>query len=211
MNIGYPGKRLFDLAVAVPALIVFSPLMAILAWIIKRRLGTPIFFRQCRPGLDERPFTILKFRTMVEGFDERGVPLPDEDRLTPLGRFLRATSVDEFPELVNVVRGEMSLVGPRPLLMEYQPYYTERERTRFRMRPGITGWAQVNGRNTLGWDERLEHDAWYMEHCTFALDVKILVITTVRVIRRENVVPDRSNLAQERRAATEAESGIADA
>ena len=135
---------------------------------------------------------------MTQEVDAKGHLLPDQDRMTPLGRILRSSSIDELPELLNVVRGDMSLVGPRPLLEEYLPHYTERERSRFRLRPGITGWAQVNGRNALPWDERLEHDAWYAEHCSFSLDLKILGATAVRVLRRENVTLDESNLATER-------------
>ena len=179
-------------------LVVVSPVLAVASWLISWSLGRPVFFVQRRPGLGERPFTMIKLRTMTEDLDQQGHALPDQERLTRLGRFLRSTSIDELPELVNVIRGEMSLVGPRPLFEEYLPCYSERERTRFRLRPGITGWAQVNGRRALPWDERLEHDVWYVEHCSFALDLKILGMTAARVFLRTNVTTDEPNLAEQR-------------
>jgi lipopolysaccharide/colanic/teichoic acid biosynthesis glycosyltransferase len=184
------GKRLLDLALTVPALILLSPLFALTALFVRLKLGSPIFFQQKRPGLHGRTFAILKFRTMTNALDDEGNLLHDAARLTPFGKMLRRTSLDELPELINVLRGEMSLVGPRPLLMRYLPYYTPLERRRFEMLPGITGWAQVNGRNNASWDERLAYDAWYAERCSLALDLRILALTLLRVLRRENVQVD---------------------
>ncbi len=188
--VGYRGKRLLDLVITVPALIALSPVMAVVAVLVARRMGRPVLFSQARPGLDEQPFPVYKFRTMKEAYDAVGQPLPDRDRLTALGRFLRATSLDELPGLLNVVKGEMSLVGPRPLVTKYLPYYTQRERIRCAVRPGITGWAQVNGRNDLPWDQRLACDVWYVEHCSLVLDLKILGMTVGKVLRRANVQVD---------------------
>jgi sugar transferase EpsL len=199
-GVGYAGKRLFDVTAAAIAIVVLFPVMVVVAWIIWRRMGKPIFFRQRRPGLHEQLFSITKFRTMSGGSgDVPRSPAADAERLTSIGRTLRSMSLDELPELFNVLRGEMSLVGPRPLLEEYLPHYTDRERLRFRVRPGITGWAQVNGRNALPWEERFEHDVWYVEHCSFALDLRILAKTAARVLRRDDVRPDDTNLAQDRR------------
>lgn len=200
--IGYRGKRALDLAITVPALIILAPVMAVIALLVGRKMGRPVFFAQIRPGLYERPFAVYKFRTMKEMHDAAGWPLPDRERLTPLGRFLRATSLDELPGLFNVITGEMSLVGPRPLVTKYLPYYSERERTRFSLRPGITGWAQVNGRNDLPWDQRLACDAWYVAHCSLALDLQILAMTVGKVLRHANVQVDtamnESDLSVER-------------
>ena len=187
---GYPGKRLLDLTLAIPALVALGPLMAVLAVVIARRMGRPVLFKQSRPGLHERPFNACKFRSMTNAADANGVPLPDSERLTPLGRFLRDSSLDELPGLFNVIKGDMSLVGPRPLLFKYLPHYTERERTRANVRPGLTGWAQINGRNDLPWDDRLECDAWYVEHCSLGLDVKILLKTVAKVLKRSGVQVD---------------------
>jgi lipopolysaccharide/colanic/teichoic acid biosynthesis glycosyltransferase len=198
---GYPGKRWFDLAVSLAALAILSPVILVIAALVAMRMGRPVLFRQTRPGFQCRPFDILKFRTMRTAFDAAGRPLPDRDRLTRLGMFLRATSLDELPGLWNVVRGEMSLVGPRPLLTSYEPYYTERERLRFTVRPGVTGLAQVNGRNDLPWDQRLQFDVCYVEHCSFWLDLKILLLTVIKVLRRANVMADPTEmvtLAEER-------------
>jgi sugar transferase EpsL len=184
------GKRLLDLALTIPALILFAPLLALLALLVRLKLGSPVLFRQQRPGLHGQPFTILKFRTMTNDRDDQGNLLPDAERLTPFGRFLRNTSLDELPELFNVLKGEMSLVGPRPLLMRYQPYFTDTERVRFLVRPGITGWAQIHGRSTVPWDERLAYDVWYYENCTLFLDIKIGLMTIGKVLRREDTTPD---------------------
>jgi sugar transferase EpsL len=168
-------KRAFDLVVAATLLLLLSPLMLAVALVIRVRMGAPVLFRQQRPGRHGQPFTVFKFRTMVAG------ELPDEQRLTALGAMLRRLSLDELPQLFNVLRGDMSLVGPRPLLMEYLPLYSPRQARRHEVRPGITGWAQVNGRNALDWPRRLELDVWYVEQCSFALDLKILALTAARV------------------------------
>lgn len=185
-------KRLFDLAIVVPAIVLLGPLLAVLGCSVAITLGRPILFRQQRPGLGAKPFTILKFRTMVEARDQAGSLLPDEDRIPRFGRWLRATSLDELPELWNVVVGDMSLVGPRPLLMQYLPRYSERQATRHFVRPGLTGWAQVNGRNAVSWDKRLEMDAWYVENRSLALDAKIIVRTLFAVIGRQGISAEGS-------------------
>jgi lipopolysaccharide/colanic/teichoic acid biosynthesis glycosyltransferase len=184
------GKRMVDITVSATALVLFAPLLAILAILVRALLGGPVLFRQVRTGKGRRAFTILKFRTMTNACDASGVLLPDAQRLTRFGRFLRATSMDELPELWNVLTGDMSLVGPRPLLPQYDAYYTERELLRFDVLPGITGWAQISGRNDLPWDARLECDANYVESLGVWLDVKILVLTVVKVLCRANVHVD---------------------
>lgn len=180
-------KRVFDVAVAVAVLSLGFVAFALLCVMVRIFLGRPIFFRQTRPGLHGKPFQMLKFRTMTNERDEHGNLLPDAQRLTRFGRFLRATSLDELPELWNVLKGDMSLVGPRPLLMEYLPLYSERQARRHEVRPGITGWAQVNGRNALSWEEKFELDVWYVENRSFWLDIRILVLTLWKVIRREGI------------------------
>ncbi|WP_349617552.1 sugar transferase [Azotobacter salinestris] len=180
-------KRLFDILVAASALLLLAPLLLALAWLVRRRIGAPVLFRQRRPGLHGRPFELLKFRSMREALDAHGAPLPDAERLTPFGRFLRATSLDELPELWNVLKGDMSLVGPRPLLMEYLPLYSAEQARRHAVRPGITGWAQVNGRNALSWEEKFRLDVWYVEHRSFRLDLRILLLTLRRVLAREGI------------------------
>src|SRR5581483_5296564 len=171
MLIGYHRvKRLLDVAGAMLGLAICALPMLLIALAIRMRLGSPVFYRQQRPGLHGQPFTLLKFRTMTDARGADGHLLPDAERLTRLGRFRRRTSLDELPELINVLRGGMSLVGPRPLLTEYLPYYTEREHLRHSVKPGITGWAQINGRNLARWDERLAMDVWYVEHCSLRLD-----------------------------------------
>lgn len=183
-------KRLFDLLVASLALQLLAlPLLA-LAWLIRRKLGSPVLFCQVRPGLHGRPFTMVKLRTMTDECGPDGVLLPDAQRLTPFGRFLRATSLDELPELWNVLKGEMSLVGPRPLLMEYLPLYSPEQARRHEARPGITGWAQVNGRNALSWEEKFKLDVWYVDHRSLWLDVKILWLTVRKVLVREGISAD---------------------
>jgi lipopolysaccharide/colanic/teichoic acid biosynthesis glycosyltransferase len=184
------GKRLCDLLAALAILILLSPLMLLIGLCSFLFLGNSILFRQERPGYREKPFTIYKFRTMHDGVDSHGDPLPDGRRLTRFGSLLRQTSLDELPEFWNVLRRDMSLVGPRPLLMKYLPFYPEEERIRFSVRPGITGWAQVNGRNEASWDDRLRNDMWYVRNRSFRLDVKILWMTVVKVVRREQVIVD---------------------
>jgi lipopolysaccharide/colanic/teichoic acid biosynthesis glycosyltransferase len=184
------GKRVFDILVSGIALLVFSPLLVVIYFLARFKLGTPVLFRQERPGKNGAPFTLIKFRTMTDARDKAGVLLPDGERLTAFGRLLRATSLDELPELWNILKGEMSLVGPRPLLMQYLPYYKPREKTRMDVSPGLTGWAQINGRNTIDWDTRLELDAWYVENCSFPLDLKILFLTVAKVLKRSGVQVD---------------------
>lgn len=186
----YAAKRSFDLCVGCGLLILMLPALVLIALLVRTSLGTPVLFRQQRPGRHGKIFTIYKFRTMRQAYDARGRALPDAQRLTPFGRFLRSTSMDELPEIFNVLKGDMSLVGPRPLLKEYLPYYTEREMMRHDVRPGITGWAQINGRNYCPWDKRLELDAWYVENQTIALDIRILFLTFLKVLRREDVAVD---------------------
>jgi lipopolysaccharide/colanic/teichoic acid biosynthesis glycosyltransferase len=180
-------KRAFDIVASLAALIVFSPVLAVVALIILARMGGPVLFRQTRPGLHGRPFEVLKFRTMRDALDRQGRPLPDDQRLTKLGQVLRATSVDELPELWNVLKGEMSLVGPRPLLMQYLPLYSAEQARRHEVRPGLTGWAQVNGRNAISWEEKFRLDVWYVDHQSFWLDLKILLMTVVKVFRRDAI------------------------
>lgn len=180
-------KRALDVAAALVLCVLLAPVILIVALLVRVRLGRPVLFRQERSGLGGRPFEMLKFRTMLDGRTADGAELPDAERLTPFGRGLRATSLDELPELWNVLRGDMSLVGPRPLLMEYLPLYSPRQARRHEVRPGITGHAQVNGRNTVGWDERLEMDVWYVDHRSLALDLRILVKTVANVLRRRGI------------------------
>jgi sugar transferase EpsL len=181
------GKRVFDLALALPGAVLLLPLGLTLAALVRLRLGSPVLFRHVRPGLRGEPFTLYKLRTMRDLRNERGEFLPDEDRLTPFGRFLRRTSLDELPELWNVLRGDMSLVGPRPLLLEYLPRYTAGQARRHEVLPGITGWAQVRGRNALTWEEKFDLDVWYVDHMTLALDLTILRRTLLAVVRRKGV------------------------
>jgi lipopolysaccharide/colanic/teichoic acid biosynthesis glycosyltransferase len=181
------GKRGLDLAVAVPTLVLLMPLFLLLAGSVLVAMGRPIFFRQLRPGLFGRPFSILKLRTMKEVSDEAGEPLPDEARRTWVGDLLRRWSLDELPELFNVLRGDMSLVGPRPLLPEYLPRYTEEQARRHEVRPGITGWAQIHGRNLLSWEERFQRDVWYVDHISLGLDVKILMLTAMKTLTGEGI------------------------
>lgn len=181
------GKRLFDLVAALMALIVLAPVLVMVCLIVRARLGSPIFFSQLRPGLHGQPFNMIKFRTMLVAVGPDGEPLPDEARLTRFGRWLRASSLDELPELWNVLRGEMSLVGPRPLLMEYLPLYSAEQFRRHAVRPGITGWAQVNGRNALTWEQKFALDIWYVDNRSLALDLKILFLTVKKVILRDGI------------------------
>ena len=181
------GKRALDLALLLVALPVIAPLLAVVAVWVRLKLGSPVLFRQQRPGLHGRPFTIFKFRTMTAARDARGSLLPDAQRLTPLGRFLRAASLDELPEFFNVLRGEMSVVGPRPLLIQYLDRYTPEQARRHEVLPGITGWAQVNGRNTLTWEEKFELDVWYVDHQSLQLDCKIILLTLFKIVKREGI------------------------
>ncbi|KAA0014692.1 sugar transferase [Billgrantia pellis] len=183
-------KRLFDIGVALPALMLLAPIMATVALLVRWRLGAPVLFRQTRPGRHGRPFEMIKFRTMRDASDRDGHPLPDAARLTPLGKWLRATSLDELPELWNVLKGDMSLVGPRPLLMEYLPLYTPRQARRHEVRPGVTGWAQVNGRNALTWEQKFELDVWYVDNRSMWLDLRILLLTVRKVLVREGIAHD---------------------
>lgn len=184
---GYPGKRAFDLALTIITAPLWVPLVAALALIVRVRLGAPAFFVQLRPGLGGAPFRLVKLRTMTDARDAAGALLPDKDRLTPLGRRLRSTSFDELPELWNVLRGDMSLVGPRPLLIRYLPLYNDRHRRRHDVRPGITGLAQVSGRNAITWTQRLDLDLHYVERCSFAMDLRILWHSARAVLRREGI------------------------
>jgi sugar transferase EpsL len=181
------GKRIFDVFAALAALVVLAPLLGLIALVVRIALGSPVVFRQIRGGLHQHPFYILKFRSMTDRRDAAGEPLPDNARITRLGRFLRATSLDELPELLNVLKGDMSLVGPRPLYTRYERWYTTEELRRFDVRPGITGWAQISGRNSLCWDDRFRHDLHYVGNCSLKLDVQVLVLTVGKVLRREDV------------------------
>ena len=181
------GKRALDLALVVPGLIALSPLLAMLGLLVRVTLGSPVLFRQIRPGLGGEPFEIFKFRTMTEERGSDGRLLPDADRLTGFGRFLRRTSLDELPELINVLRGDMSLVGPRPLIMRYLDRYTPEQARRNEVKPGITGWTQVNGRNALSWERKFELDVWYVDHLSLWLDLKILLMTVWQVITGRGV------------------------
>jgi len=183
-------KRAFDILVGVVFLALLSPVLIAIALVVRLRLGSPVLFRQTRPGLKGAPFEILKFRTMTDDRDDDGNLLPDAERLTRFGRFLRASSLDELPELWNVVRGDMSLVGPRPLLMEYLPLYDEEQARRHDVRPGITGLAQINGRNAITWEEKFAHDVWYVDHQSLWLDLKILVLTVGAVLRPRGISAD---------------------
>ncbi|WP_409290052.1 sugar transferase [Pseudomonas sp. KCJK8927] len=183
-------KRFIDILFSLLGLIVLMPVFVLVAVIIRRELGSPVLFRQIRPGRNGEPFEMVKFRTMRDATDEHGHPLSDAERMTKLGAFLRASSLDELPELWNVLKGDMSLVGPRPLLMEYLPLYNSRQYKRHDVRPGVTGWAQVNGRNSLTWAKKFELDVWYVENRSIWLDVKILFLTLQKVIKRDGISAD---------------------
>jgi lipopolysaccharide/colanic/teichoic acid biosynthesis glycosyltransferase len=181
------GKRLLDVVAALSALLFLAPVILIVGVAVRAALGPPVLFRQLRPGRSGRPFVLYKFRTMRDARGADGRELPDRDRLTRFGHWLRATSLDELPELYNVLRGDMSLVGPRPLLMEYLPLYSPEEARRHDVRPGLTGWAQVNGRNALTWDQKFALDVWYVDHQSFLLDVRILLMTLAKAVTREGI------------------------
>lgn len=180
-------KRLLDIIIASIALILLSPLYAFVAYKVKKNLGSPVLFRQVRPGLHGKPFEMIKFRTMKDAVDEYGNPLPDSERLTPFGQMLRSTSLDEMPELWNVIKGDMSIVGPRPLLMEYLPLYSPEQAKRHDVRPGMTGHAQVNGRNAIGWEEKFKLDTWYVENQSIWLDFKIMFKTVHKVLAKDDI------------------------
>lgn len=190
-------KRLFDLVISLLMLILLSPVMLVIAILVRARLGKPVLFSQERPGRHGRLFRLYKFRTMRDLFDAEGKTLPDEERLTPFGRFLRASSLDELPELLNVMKGEMSLVGPRPLLVAYLDRYTAKQARRHEVLPGITGWAQVNGRNALSWEDKFRLDVWYVDHQSFWLDLKILFLTLWKAVKREGISAPGSATAPE--------------
>jgi lipopolysaccharide/colanic/teichoic acid biosynthesis glycosyltransferase len=183
-------KRSLDFVLAALGLVLLAPVIVVVAFAIRLNLGAPIFFAQTRPGLDAKPFVMYKFRSMKNATDSTGAPLPDHERLTSFGKFIRASSLDELPELWNVLKGDMSLVGPRPLLVEYLPLYSEQQARRHEVRPGITGWAQVNGRNALSWDEKFELDVWYVDHQSILLDLRTLWKTLVAVFRRNGISQD---------------------
>jgi len=183
-------KRTFDFLASASALVVLSPVLLGVAWLVRKNLGSPVLFRQVRPGLNGKPFEMIKFRTMLDAVDEQGNVLPDDVRLTSFGRFLRSTSLDELPGLWNVLKGEMSLVGPRPLLMEYLPLYSKEQARRHEARPGVTGWAQVNGRNAISWDDKFALDVWYVDNQSLWLDIKILFMTVKKVLIRDGISAD---------------------
>lgn len=180
-------KSLFDKTLALILIILFSPIYIIVSLLILRKMGSPILFRQQRPGKNEKIFGIYKFRTMTNEKDEHGNLLPDEQRLIGIGKFIRSTSLDELPQLFNVLKGEMSFVGPRPLLIEYLPLYNDNQKRRHDVKPGITGWAQVNGRNAISWEQKFEYDAWYVDNQSFWLDMKILWMTFLKVVKRSDI------------------------
>lgn len=183
-------KRLFDVTASLLAMLILSPLIAILAWKIRKNLGSPVLFRQERPGLDGKPFEMIKFRTMRDAIGSDGRVLPDAKRMTIFGSKLRQSSLDELPELWNVFKGDMSLVGPRPLLMQYLPLYSSEQSRRHEVRPGITGWAQVNGRNAISWEDKFKLDVWYVDNGTFWLDVRIILLTIKKVLIKEGISAD---------------------
>lgn len=203
------GKRFLDLLLSTLAIVILSPVLLVVAILVRVKLGSPVFFHQERPGRNEKIFTLCKFRTMTDKRDEKGNLLPDADRLTKFGKLLRATSLDELPELFNIWKGDMSIIGPRPLLVSYLPWYTEEERLRHTVRPGLTGLAQVSGRNFLDWDSRLSKDVEYVKNLSFAMDIKVLVKTVTVVFARDEVAEDTSvsegNLAEIRKKRQEAQ------
>ncbi|WP_407505360.1 sugar transferase [Vibrio parahaemolyticus] len=183
-------KRLFDFCASLFGLVLLSPIIALVAWKIRKNLGSPVLFRQTRPGLHGKPFEMVKFRTMKDAVDAQGNPLPDSERMTPFGDKLRNSSLDELPELWNVLKGEMSLVGPRPLLMQYLPLYSKEQARRHEVRPGVTGWAQINGRNAISWEDKFKLDVWYVDNHNLWLDIKILFLTVKKVFVKEGISAD---------------------
>jgi len=190
-------KRLFDIVVSAMALLLLSPFLGLVAVLVRAKLGSPVLFRQARPGLHGKPFTLVKFRTMRDAQDRNGRPLPDEERLTPFGRSLRSTSLDELPELWNVLKGDMSLVGPRPLLMQYLERYSPEQARRHDVRPGLTGWTQVKGRNALNWPEKLTLDIWYVDNRSFLLDLRIMAMTVKQLFARQGISHEGSETMPE--------------
>lgn len=186
-NIQYFIKRTFDIIAALVGLIVFSPIMIVVAILVRVKLGSPILFTQDRVGKDNKIFKMMKFRTMKDGVDKNGNLLPDSERLTNFGKDLRSTSLDELPELINILKGDMSLIGPRPLLVEYIPLYSEEQKRRHDVLPGITGWAQINGRNTIRWEEKFKFDVWYVENWSLKLDIQIFFLTIYKVLKRNDI------------------------
>ncbi|MEF1308601.1 sugar transferase [Vibrio mytili] len=180
-------KRIFDFTASLCGLILLLPIIAVVAWKIRKNLGSPVLFRQTRPGLNGKPFEMVKFRTMKDAVDKQGNPLPDSERMTPFGDKLRSSSLDELPELWNVLKGEMSLVGPRPLLMQYLPLYSQEQARRHEVRPGITGWAQINGRNAISWEDKFKLDVWYVDNRHLWLDIKVLFLTAKKVFIKEGI------------------------
>ncbi len=185
-------KRILDIISSLLAIIILSPLLAVTAVLVKTKLGSPVLFKQERPGKDEKIFTLMKFRTMTDERDENGELLPDEVRLTKFGKFLRSTSIDELLELFNILKGDMSVIGPRPLLVEYIPRYNEHQHRRHEVRPGLSGWAQVNGRNSISWEEKFDLDVEYVDNYSFAMDVKILFMTVLNVLKKEGISSETS-------------------
>ena len=183
-------QRIFDFTASLFGLIFLSPIIALVAWKIRKNLGSPVLFRQTRPGLNGKPFEMVKFRTMKDAVDSQGNPLPDSERMTPFGDKLRNSSLDELPELWNVLKGEMSLVGPRPLLMQYLPLYSKEQARRHEVRPGVTGWAQINGRNAISWEDKFKLDVWYVDNRNLLLDIKILFLTVKKVFVKEGISAD---------------------
>ena len=195
-------KRFLDILLSFSALIILSPLMLAVALLVRIKLGSPIIFCQERPGKNEHIFTLYKFRTMTDKRNEQGELMPDEVRLTKFGKFLRSTSLDEFPELWNILKGDMSIVGPRPLLVKYLPLYNEMQKHRHDVRPGLTGWAQVHGRNAISWEEKFNYDVWYVEHLSFAVDIITVMQTFKKVLKREGITSETAATAEEFRSPT---------
>lgn len=185
-------KRILDIISSLLAIIILSPLLAVTAVLVKTKLGSPVLFKQERPGKDEKIFTLMKFRTMTDERDENGELLPDDIRLTKFGKFLRSTSIDELPELFNILKGDMSVIGPRPLLVKYLPRYNEHQHRRHEVRPGLSGWAQVNGRNSISWEEKFDLDVEYVDNYSFAMDVKIFFMTVLNVLKKEGISSETS-------------------
>lgn len=190
-------KRILDIISSLLAIIILSPLLAVTAVLVKTKLGSPVLFKQERPGKDEKIFTLMKFRTMTDERDESGELLPDEVRLTKFGKFLRSTSIDELPELFNILKGDMSVIGPRPLLVEYIPRYNEHQHRRHEVKPGLSGWAQVNGRNAISWEDKFNYDVEYVDNYSIVMDVKILFMTILNVLKREGISSETSATMEE--------------